>query len=135
MPASRARVRPAASARFEITTAILASRRPVAMAWMIACRFDPRPEIRTAIRGVRRSVWGAGWVSSGGIVQLHVADRAIAGDDESEPEGVRLARPRQHIDRAFGVARAAHDNEPHTHVECAKHLVAGDLAAFLQQTE
>src|SRR5438552_18666248 len=50
MPASRARISPCASDRFERTMAIVASSRPFAMASMIAWRFDPRPEIRIAIR-------------------------------------------------------------------------------------
>ena len=66
---------------------------------------------------------------------LHVSHRAITGDDEPKPDGVRLTGPGQHIDRSLGVACAAHDNQPHTHVERAKHLVARDLAAFLQQAE
>ena len=51
MPAASARASPCALATFEITTAISARSRPSEMASMIACRFDPRPEINTPSRG------------------------------------------------------------------------------------
>ena len=47
IPAACARFRPTASATLDTTTAIVARSRPAAMASMIACRFDPRPEIST----------------------------------------------------------------------------------------
>lgn len=50
MPAFRARARPCAAARFEMTTAIVASSCRETIASMIDCRLDPRPEIRTARR-------------------------------------------------------------------------------------
>jgi len=46
IPARAARSSPPAPARFEMTTAMRASRRPSATASMIACRLLPRPEIR-----------------------------------------------------------------------------------------
>src|SRR5688572_29815796 len=50
MPACCARLRPAASGRLEITTEMWAFNRRESMASMMACRFDPRPEIRTPSR-------------------------------------------------------------------------------------
>ena len=48
IPAVLARSSPAASARFEITTAILARSRPSAIASVIALMFEPRPEMSTS---------------------------------------------------------------------------------------
>src|SRR5438093_12611871 len=53
MPASRARARPGAAARLEMTTAIAASSRRFAIASMIDWRLLPRPEISTAMYGGR----------------------------------------------------------------------------------
>ena len=47
MPAARARWRPGACARFETTTAIVASSSPRPIASTIDWRLLPRPEIRT----------------------------------------------------------------------------------------
>jgi hypothetical protein len=62
MPAARARARPPASARFDTTTATVASRRPVAVASMIDWRFDPRPEMSTPslrVEGDRDDIFAA----------------------------------------------------------------------------
>ncbi len=56
-PRARARDSPCASARFEITTATVASSSARAMASMIDWRLLPRPEMRTASRCVK---WGRG---------------------------------------------------------------------------
>src|SRR5690242_12392686 len=48
-PCSRAQPTPYASGRFEQTATIRAPRAPVVIAWWIAARFVPRPEIKTAI--------------------------------------------------------------------------------------
>src|SRR4051794_26008752 len=48
MPASAARVRPAASARLEITRIISAGKSPLRAASSSACMLLPRPEMRTA---------------------------------------------------------------------------------------
>src|SRR5437870_8682794 len=47
IPAARARVRPAASGRFEITTRMAQSSRPATIRSMSAWRLVPAPEIRT----------------------------------------------------------------------------------------
>src|SRR5713226_5187210 len=51
MSASRARISPEASERFETTTATEASRRASLVASMMDCRLLPRPEIKTAMGG------------------------------------------------------------------------------------
>src|SRR5256885_9493602 len=55
MPAARARARPGASSTFDTTTAMRPPSVPARSASMSACRFDPRPEMRTptAFTGVR----------------------------------------------------------------------------------
>ncbi len=63
IPASRARASPAASARFEITTATRAANRPAAIASRIAPKLLPRPEISTATLDFSTG-WGTGLFST-----------------------------------------------------------------------
>src|SRR5262245_28686504 len=101
MPARRARSRPAASGRLEITTAIRASSRPSATASMIACRLLPRPEIRTPIDGV----------------PLDIRDRAVAGDDAPDDDAAFAAAGAQHREDIGLVRRGAANDHPDPHIE------------------
>src|SRR5580765_4866333 len=106
MPASRARIIPGAASRFEMTTTMVASRVPSRIASMIACRFDPRPEIRTASR-----------FPVGEGIRSDVADRAVARDDQAEAARVRLAAGANRVDDAVDVSRRAGDDQANPHVE------------------
>src|ERR1043166_1642661 len=114
---SRARCSPGASARFEITSASVASRRRVAIASPIDCRLEPRPEIRTPRR------------------RLDVGHLSNAGTDVSESDDTGLASARQRVDDAFCIRCRANDHQTDAHVERTKHLVARDLSALLEQPE
>ena len=95
---------PAASARFETTTAMVASSSPAATASMIDCRLLPRPEIEDADRLERH------------VTRMHATDRSPA---TTKPRRNAFGSPamRQHIDDALRVARGADDDQPDAHVE------------------
>src|SRR4029453_3858115 len=111
----RARCRPGTSARLEITTARVASRRPSAIASIIDWRLDPRPEIRIPSR------------------RLDVNHLSRAGDDEPDPDRMGFTVASQGVDDPFGFSWRTNENQTDSHVERAKHLVSGNLAALLQQ--
>src|SRR5262245_9766214 len=115
MPASRARCRPGTSARLEITTPRVASRRLSAIASMIDWRLEPRPEMSTPSR------------------RLDVHHLSRAGDDGTDPDRTGFAVANQGVDDSVGFAWRTNQNQPYPHVERAKHLVSGNLAALLQQ--
>src|SRR5262245_62081470 len=115
IPASRARCKPGTSARLEITRARSAFRRPSAMASMIDWRLDPRPEISTPSR------------------RLDVDHLSRARDDGPDPDRVGFAVASQGVDDSLGFAWRTNENQPDPHVERAKHLVSGNVAALLQQ--
>ncbi len=110
MPASRARSSPAASRRLDTTTAIRASSPPPAIASMIDCRFDPRPEIRTPSRR-----FTSAWSRSGPSGRRRSTCPMTIG---------RFARVAEQAGHVPLVLVAAHDDQADAHVERAEHFVA-----------
>src|SRR6185436_2469308 len=117
MPARRARSRPAASGRFEITTAIRASRRPPSTASMMACRLLPRPEMSTPIEG------------------LDILDRARSSRNPPDDEAALAAVVAQDGKHLRLVPCIAADDHADAHVERAQHLVVAHAAAPLEEGE
>src|SRR5262245_50279894 len=109
MEASRARVRPAASGRFDTTSAIVAGSARDRDASTIAWRLLPRPEMRTAMRGTARPL------------AVNVPHSAAAHDG-ADHGGVDLACRTQHVERPEGGVRSAGDDQADSHVERAEHF-------------
>src|SRR5262245_53669778 len=119
MPAARARSRPPASARFEITTAILASSRPSAIASISACRLLPRPEISTpSTRAL-----------------LLIDDAFASGSNLSDPDRAVLTGGCQPFQQSRLVAGRAYHDQANPHVERAQHVGIGDATRSLKPFE
>lgn len=75
-----------------------------------------------------RFLESAAWID---FVNTPQADRS---DDRPEPPRA-LARVAERADGRFGVVRRADEDQPHAHIERAKHLVVGNRAGLLQPAE
>src|SRR4051812_44704396 len=121
MPAAAARWRPAASARFEMTTASVAASRFSVIASISAWRLLPRPEISTPMRLGGEN---AAWESESPSRDSPLVRRDGSGITHTLTTGANFANPscacfstgREQIQHPTFVGRGADDDQTYTHV-------------------
>src|SRR3990172_105235 len=162
MPALRARSSPGALSTFEITIAISPPSSPFRCASMRACRFEPRPLMRTPIffidpppcpspgRG-RGPHWqgGSEFSSTPHPVPPHIRGRetpwrgrlrrSFEGDafacDHGADDEARLPPPLERMLHVMEITGRHDRDHPYTHVEDAVHLLLAHRTASLDETE
>src|SRR5687768_4526860 len=107
--ATRANSSPGAFSMLDITAAISARSEPAAIASPIACKFDPRPEIRMARHGSL-------------AIESGVDNLPVAANDFTDHH-CRLIAAAEILDDDLGQRWCADQDETDAHVEGAQHFL------------